>query len=81
MDDLRSKSGRFTTRKPNPDKPEIRNSKIEIRNKSEIPKFKCLKRNYRRDKVDFNSNPCTWLFVIALQRCQQTTYPFAAEDY
>jgi len=56
---------------PNPDKPEIRNSKIEIRNKFEIPKFKCLKQYYRRDKVEFNLNLCSRLFVSALQRCQQ----------
>jgi len=56
---------------PNPEKPEIRNSKIEIRNKSEIPKFKCLKQNYRRDKVGFDSNLCKCLFVSALQRCQR----------
>ena len=33
-------NGCFSIAKPNPDKPEIRNSKSEIRNKFESSKFK-----------------------------------------
>jgi len=53
---------------PNPDKPEIRKSKYEIRNKSENPKFKCLKRHYRREKVEFNSNIFVDACLIVLYR-------------
>ena len=45
---------------PNADKPEIRNSKLEIRNNSEIQKFKCLKRNYRRDWKP-KTTSCVWI--------------------
>jgi len=37
---------------PNPDKPEIRNSKYETRNKLESSKFKLSKQNHSADKLE-----------------------------